>query len=413
MYKRLSNRTAVRLHEVFNARLEKKVQLICKNMPVQKYKKVRASLKNLIIAYKRKQISIAVAELSLLALCGVKKIRKRIDQVNKTVHVKNKGRSHYTDITILSKGLRKNFKRAAGHRVDAPSALKFFGGDDRVYFKFDKSIEKITSQTQEDVAKFLKRKQYKILNYNEGYATDVKGKQLFGLGRLIKEDYFLSEEYALDPVRSLKFDRFKSLRVVISRRLEDIERMSVGRSWVSCTSIKGSKVSSTAHDIEKGSLIAYLVTAKDPDVLNPLSRILIKPYVDTQNKENILFVPVETYGVQNSIFSKVVNDIVDKEINGSQIKGIFRLAEDVYEGEDTKKTMFRGSGIFRDINNDKHYLKDGVHHREDGPALERNNGGIEYYLHGEELMKSFFDNRIEEQKNAQGKVSVALCSSAA
>jgi hypothetical protein len=54
--------------------------------------------------------------------------------------------------------------------------------------------------------------------------------------------------------------------------------MSTGRGWSSCMAADGMHSRYLPRDIRHGTLVAYLVSEKDPDILEPLARVLIKPY---------------------------------------------------------------------------------------------------------------------------------------
>ncbi len=93
----------------------------------------------------------------------------------------------------------------------------------------------------------------------------------------------------------------QSLRVVISRDPQKVGEMSSGQHWESCMSECSSegKPGMNFHyvpkDIEAGSLVAYLVSADDPEARYPIMRQLLKPYYNQATGETVL-IPAKIYG---------------------------------------------------------------------------------------------------------------------
>jgi hypothetical protein len=83
------------------------------------------------------------------------------------------------------------------------------------------------------------------------------------------------------------------LRVVISRDALDIARMSTGRRWTSCMTKGDVNYHYVPHEIEAGTLVAYLVHKDDKQIEYPLMRVLLKPFRNKQG-ETIL-VPNRVY----------------------------------------------------------------------------------------------------------------------
>ncbi len=91
----------------------------------------------------------------------------------------------------------------------------------------------------------------------------------------------------------------KSKLVCISRHPYDIAGMSTDRRWTSCMRLEdkekyidaGSFSHKIKDDIKEGTLIAYLVEKDDKNINDPLARILIKPYINTNDPNDILLIP--------------------------------------------------------------------------------------------------------------------------
>jgi len=215
----------------------------------------------------------------------------------------------------------------------------------RVYIPFDASKSSENSESNElevdtDVENALKDHGYKIIDYRGGYCEDGYGRKMrIGkvLPRLLSEDlrelelrYERGEIYNLEreqeSVRNYYqgvMDVFQnsSLRrskgeiqyyVVISQDVHDVAKMSTGRDWTSCMELgEGSNYSNVFCDVAEGTLIAYLIYANDLEIRNPLARLLIRRFVNTEGAS--IAIPEETvYGNDLAGFSEVVNQWINE-----------------------------------------------------------------------------------------------------
>ena len=86
-----------------------------------------------------------------------------------------------------------------------------------------------------------------------------------------------------------------------------------------------------------------MVSEKDPDIVNPLARILIKPFHTKKGgwlasmaravfrqRPGQIFVPDKTYGIHNDAFSATVKQFVEEKLNRGK-EGKFQLAEGLYQ----------------------------------------------------------------------------------
>lgn len=153
-----------------------------------------------------------------------------------------------------------------------------------------------------------------------------------------------------------KEDPFRMI-AVISRHPYDIASMSTRRSWISCMNLHhGGSAHYIPLEIKAGTIIAYLVYATDININNPISRIAIKPFVNTiGNHEIALGIQSQStwmiYGNPVPEFVKVISDWVDNVNNSKNLSGIFKLDPSVYD--DT-----RGGEDHRVINgSDTNWLK--------------------------------------------------------
>ncbi len=152
-----------------------------------------------------------------------------------------------------------------------------FGDSDRIYLPTQYPQE--MSATQSSVFIHLKQLGYTVTDYVKGHATDAAGKNTYRIGKLLQDNEkvkFLYTRYVNDTTR------LRDTMVVISRNPDDIARMSAGRHWKSCMSPHRAEFDAFVHeDIRRGTIVAYLVRAKDPEINDPRTRLLIKPYTDT------------------------------------------------------------------------------------------------------------------------------------
>ena len=163
--------------------------------------------------------------------------------------------------------INKSFKK----REETPLVDELFGDKERIYLKVNYLRE--YSDTYYDVHNYLSHRGYEITDYVKGYATDKAGKQTYKIGKLLKKREPLLEQYKEDETRS-SVDKY----IVLSRAKEDIANMSTNRAWGSCMAAKGIFRHKVPAIVGSKTLVAYLITENDPEINNPLSRLLLKPY---------------------------------------------------------------------------------------------------------------------------------------
>lgn len=169
---------------------------------------------------------------------------------------------------------------AAARREEPPAVAAAFGAQKRLYMPL---ADTGASLTEQRVGEHLARHGYTVTDYKKGYATDAAGKQTFKIGKLLQQHVpFMYQRFVEDASRVN--DR---LLVVISRAPDDIARMSANRGWKSCMAPEKNEFDAfVPRDILHGTLVAYLVSDKDPGIHNPLARILLKPY---QSERQVIY----------------------------------------------------------------------------------------------------------------------------
>jgi hypothetical protein len=88
------------------------------------------------------------------------------------------------------------------------------------------------------------------------------------------------------------------LIVIFARHPYDIAGMSYGRTWRSCMHLIDGKLREfVKKDIKFGTIAVYLTKANDVTLSNPLARVLVKPYVNMKNDQDVILYPeAKSYG---------------------------------------------------------------------------------------------------------------------
>lgn len=264
-YERLSHEAVDKLHQNFinniNARAEKAIKDSGQDFNVEERDSKTQELAKLLILSKRCREDLSATRVKDLLCGGDQALDDEIKKYDKEL---NKDPWSFS----LRRALNKEFKK----RREAPLVMKTFGDDKRIYLKL-KPIDITKSETYQHVAFHLGNNGYKITDYIKGYASDAAGKQQFKIGKLLKDNAWLLEQFRSDERRSGQ-DRY----VVISRNKQDLERMSTNRGWSSCMASNGIYRNKVPKIVGSMTLVAYLITENDPEINNPLARLLLKPF---------------------------------------------------------------------------------------------------------------------------------------
>jgi len=147
------------------------------------------------------------------------------------------------------------------------------------------------------------------------------------------------------PVSADEFFDSGSLRVVISRDAQKIGEMSSGTRWWSCMQEGAINFHYVPFDIEAGSLVAYVVSADDPEARYPLMRQLIKPFRNEKNE--VVLVPASrVYGGEGNDNSRTRDalkqtlfDFVEKQ--NADKSGEFKMDDRLYADAQATTVMLR------------------------------------------------------------------------
>lgn len=211
-----------------------------------------------------------------------------------------------------------------------------FADQHRLYFK--PLLPQDASETEAAIAKELQRHHFTVTDYHQGYCTDRHGKKSYRIGKLLKGRPDLARKFEKDPRRTSH-----NQLVVLSRHPYDIARMSTGRAWISCMHKDGSMFQHVYADIQQGTLVAYLIKKDDVNIANPLSRTLLKPYVNHETRDVIL-VPQGSYGFYQEAFNTTVERIAHDLFNTGKT-GTYRLAHGLYDDQPRVCTIDHSGAI--------------------------------------------------------------------
>ncbi len=250
---------------------------------------------------------------------------------------------------LFNDSQRQSIKEAANRRYKKYGHGLLGTGNRRLYFPLEGDATK--SLIEDKIEEYLGDKGYFIADYKKGYATDVEGKQQYKIGKLLKEDADLKKEFMHDPARLCEAtDDNKATSnkqyLVLSDYANDIAYMSTRRGWESCMSSHKVYAGKPAYDVRGGSLIGYLVNDDDPNIFNPVARVVFKPFYN-QDGDTIYHVGT-LHGSYDNLFVRTANRIADKI--SSDKEGIYRLAEIVYADRAPSRKVRLDPKKLKDIN---------------------------------------------------------------
>jgi hypothetical protein len=126
--------------------------------------------------------------------------------------------------------------------------------------------------------------------------------------------------------------------MVISKHPYDIGGMSTNRSWTSCMNLRGGENSNYVPiDVRQGTIISYLIQRNDKNIQDPVSRILIKPYMEQDGRNDILYGierDLVKYGRNNEKYIKKLISVLDK--TQEEKTGIFEIDNNLYLDSDKR-----------------------------------------------------------------------------
>lgn len=195
-----------------------------------------------------------------------------------------------------------------------PNAKVLDRRGDRIAFPYGET------PLEDDIKMLLRKYDYNILDFNNNEALRIskteKGdkvqpikitKALANISRLKDKDGNIIEPNAKDFVDIFADGKSREgkamtkklgLIVIFARHPYDIAGMSYGRTWRSCMHlVDGELRKFVKKDIKFGTIAVYLTKANDVTLSNPLARVLVKPYINLKNINDVILYPeAKTYG---------------------------------------------------------------------------------------------------------------------
>ena len=170
---------------------------------------------------------------------------------------------------------------------------------------------------------------YVVDDYLAGIAImPTNPKKKIKIGKLLYTE--AKKIYDNDPQRASV--KNQDMWVVISRHPYDIAGMSFDRGWTSCMDLGDNDNTYTSYldaDIALGTLVSYLINAKDKNINSPVARISIKPYACEKDGSKIGLFMGKMYGQGNAAFYKTVHDFC-ASYNKGLPEGVYKILENLY-----------------------------------------------------------------------------------
>lgn len=168
-------------------------------------------------------------------------------------------------------------------------------------------------------------------DYRSGYALDKHGR-IVSIGKVLNKTKASAEikgHFENDPSRQAALK--KDLHIAITKDPYHVAGMSTDRGWTSCMHMEtGCNANYLKADIEHGTHVAYLVHKDDKDIKNPIARIALKPFKNSDG--HVVLRPEESmYGSGNSKFHDTVHEWASQHFpmeNGSPYKKSSALYND-------------------------------------------------------------------------------------
>ncbi len=180
----------------------------------------------------------------------------------------------------------------------------------RIYVSLDDYKDDLNFSPPSSIRNFLKRHGYKITSFN----TVKDGKNHTKIGKILNKKRATK---AIKKTYSRYIERCSSrninnLMLVISRHPYDIAGCSTDRNWTSCLNIKdGCEKGSLKYEIKSKTMICYLVNKNDPNIENPLGRILIRRVDPFIFNFDFCYLRTETTYYGNLGFSSIVKKALE------------------------------------------------------------------------------------------------------
>jgi hypothetical protein len=238
---------------------------------------------------------------------------------------------------------------------------ELFGNRNRIEIKVEDRDYTKESTAYILINKKLSSQGITIIDYIKGYAQKDGDKNIYKIGKLIKDDTKLSNLF-----RDCSFRQ--KIKIILSRHPYDVACASYQQEWDSCLNIEDGECREYMDRALKANLllVAYIVPDKEDTngFEKPIGRVLVNPYFDDDNGGLWLQTASTGQGIYSDNFSKYLNQWLDKNYNnkftlpklktgGTQI--IFRFPDElVYDNDDPDEVYVINTNVV----NDRKWVRD-------------------------------------------------------
>lgn len=172
-------------------------------------------------------------------------------------------------------------------------------------------IDYKNSQSFKLVDNYLKSNGYQINDYINGYAIKKGDKNIYKIGKLVKNNTYIANHFR-DCIYRQKF------KIVVSRHPYDIACASWNQDWDSCLNFEDGFNVESIHDmvIANSCMIAYLVSATKNTVLG---RCFIIPYYNYDSGDYWLYTSNTAYGLFTKDMLHFLRKWLDENYNKKYI----------------------------------------------------------------------------------------------
>ncbi len=200
---------------------------------------------------------------------------------------------------------------------------------DRIYIPFNQS-EQNNFVYDTEIINYLESNGYKVKDYKTGLCLDKYDREL-KIGKVLAKlgNQELLQKFNTDKGRESKNN--VNSYMVFSKHSYDIGGSSTDRGWTSCMNLfSGGNARYIIEDVKEGSFVVYLISTNDMNIQKPIARILVKPYVNVDDENDVLYSPTQKiYGTAPDNFLTNVNKILEN-IQKEKV-GIFKFIQTLYK----------------------------------------------------------------------------------
>jgi len=224
----------------------------------------------------------------------------------------------------------KPFKKAIMEKKFKSYLNNVFKDKDRLYLDF--KTKNVVNKPPIKLSNFLEKTGYYVVDYNKGLAKNNKSDKanLIKIGKLLNKNKELKLLKEFNEDKSRTAGKKSDLLIVVSRHPYDIAGMSTGRGWTSCMNLDKNEMKHyITRDIENGTLVAYIINIKDKNINKPISRLLIKPYINIEDEKDIFLYPEKkVYGTNiNGFRTRIIKWLKTFQ----KLKGVYKFNKKLYD----------------------------------------------------------------------------------